>query len=144
MGKFHENIGEIGGGNEQQTGSAKKRAKNLKNHESGLFFLSSLIDTHRERNTARVHGAATRRTLSLTAISRWTYHCPSDQWSQATSSPLSTWIGDGLGIGGAVSTFVALPCCRILLHTVASCQPRRLYAFTARMSLCHSLQSLTY
>ena len=41
--------------------------------------------------------------LSLTAIPRWEYGFPSDQPSQATLGPLSTWIGDGLGIEGAVS-----------------------------------------
>ena len=37
-----------------------------------------------------------------TAISRWIYQFSSDHWSQAASSPVSTWMGDRLGTRGAV------------------------------------------
>ena len=37
-----------------------------------------------------------------TAISRWIYRFSSDHRSQAASSPVSTWMGDRLGIPGAV------------------------------------------
>ena len=47
-----------------------------------------------------------------TAIPRWKYAIPSDLASQATLGPLSTWIGDGLGIVGAVDL---LPILAILL-----------------------------
>ena len=41
--------------------------------------------------------------LALTTIPRGKYAIPSDLASQATLGPVSTWIGDGLGIPGAVS-----------------------------------------
>ena len=40
-----------------------------------------------------------------TAISRWKYRFSSDHRSQAASSPVSTWMGDRLGIPGAVDFF---------------------------------------
>ena len=40
--------------------------------------------------------------LSSTVISRWKHRFSSDHRSWATSSPVSTWMGDRLGIPGAV------------------------------------------
>ena len=40
--------------------------------------------------------------LSATAIPRWIYQFSFDHWSQATSGPVSTWMGDRLGTPGAV------------------------------------------
>ena len=42
--------------------------------------------------------------LSATAIPRWIYQFSFDHWSQATSGPVSTWMGDRLGTLGAVGT----------------------------------------
>ena len=40
--------------------------------------------------------------ISATAIPRWIYQFSFDHWSQATSGPVSTWMGDRLGTPGAV------------------------------------------
>ena len=42
----------------------------------------------------------------LTATSRWKYRFSSEHRSQTTSSPVSTWMGDRLGIPGAVSFYL--------------------------------------
>ena len=43
-----------------------------------------------------------------TAISRWIYQFSSDHWSQAASSPVSTWMGDRLGTRGAVGILFSI------------------------------------
>ena len=45
---------------------------------------------------------------SATAIPRWKHRFSSEHRSQATSGPVSTWMGDRLGIPGAVD-FFSLP-----------------------------------
>ena len=44
--------------------------------------------------------------ISATAIPRWIYQFSFDHWSQATSGPVSTWMGDRLGTPGAVGFFL--------------------------------------
>ena len=44
-----------------------------------------------------------------TAIPCWIYQFSSDHWSQATLGQVSTWMGDRLGILGAVDHFFCLP-----------------------------------
>ena len=68
---------------------------------------------------------------SLTAIPRWTYGIPSDLPSQATLGLVSTWIGDGLGIRGAVS---------ILLLETSSIHFSGLVSILATFSSHNSLQ----
>ena len=47
--------------------------------------------------------------LSPTAISRWKHQFSSDPWSEATLSPVSTWMGDRLGTRGAVGILLFSP-----------------------------------
>ena len=47
--------------------------------------------------------------LSPTTIPRWIYRFSSDHRSQAASGPVSTWMGDRLGIPGVVGFLLLFP-----------------------------------
>jgi hypothetical protein len=59
--------------------------------------------THKATQIVRSSTGVSQAVTLLTAIPRWKYAIPSDLASQATLGRVSTWIGDGLGIPGAVS-----------------------------------------
>ena len=89
----------------------KSREKGAKGTKIEIFSTK----THEEERKNEGTGTSLREKdkHSLTAIPRWKYAIPSDLASQATLGPVSTWIGDGLGIPGVVSFFLLFS---ILFH----------------------------
>ena len=61
--------------------------------------------------------------LSATAIPRWIYQFSFDHWSQATSGPVSTWMGDRLGTPGAVGFLFFLAKCTAFLYSASDTGP---------------------
>ena len=79
-----------------------------------------------------------------TAIPRWKYAIPSDLASQATLGPLSTWIGDGLGIVGAVDVlpFLASFFSTVLTFWASNVSNRWVRAWKDRFSLSPRIAKL--
>ena len=67
-----------------------------------LWYFNLVTDGPILFYTLQVHKSNLSPLPLPTAISRWIYQFSSDHWSQAASSPVSTWMGDRLGSRGAV------------------------------------------
>jgi hypothetical protein len=89
--------------------------------------------THKATQIVRSSTGVSQAVTLLTAIPRWKYAIPSDLASQATLGRVSTWIGDGLGIPGAVSNdfFAMFKEHKLLLRLLAITEVNMLIRSTA-------------